>query len=252
MKNFRTYQVMGIMNLTPDSFVQSTRRAGDTMDMLVSRVDEMLADGMDILDLGAESTRPGATALTWREEWERLEHPLRAIRSTHPDLTISIDTYHPETAELAMEAGADIINDISGGSEQMDEVAARAHVPYILTYPEAGNMLDWMMRRTDALHRRGVADVILDPGLGFGKTTAECWQTLRELSQLKILDLPILAGLSRKSMLWRTLGISAEEALNATTAAHMLALEGGANILRAHDVREARECIMLYKEYTKI
>lgn len=246
-------QVMGIVNLTPDSFYVHVE--GEGIERVLAYVEQMVRERVDILDLGAESTRPGFTALTWQEEWERLEAPLRAIRAQYPEIPISIDTYHPETAELAIAAGADIINDISGGCEAMDEVLSRTRVPYILTYNENEDedenhnkdMIAWFAERIDTLHRMQVSDIILDPGFGFGKTTDECWQVLHDMPKLKIFGLPILVGLSHKSMLRRKLGIKADEAANATTAINMRALMLGADILRVHNVKHARECVRLFE-----
>ncbi len=255
-------KVMAILNLTPDSFC----RRCSSIDEAVVLADAVRAldDGADILDLGACSTRPGSDPPDADEEWQRLAAPLRAVRNACPDAVISVDTYRASVAERAIEAGADIINDISGG--QMDDgmfpLMARARVPYILTHLRGtpatmqqhtdyhdlmSEMVDYLQRRLDRLHQSGCADVIIDPGFGFAKTMQQNYHLLRHLNCLKILDAPVLVGLSRKSMLYQAVGTDAEHALNATTAAHMIALCQGADILRVHDVKAARETIKIFK-----
>ena len=262
--------VMAILNCTPDSFVASTRllkgcgaKDANWQDRIVAQAQQALEAGATILDIGGYSTRPGAAVVGEEEEWQRVELALRAIRSCFPRAVLSVDTFRPAVARYVVEEyGVDIINDISGGSEEMYETVARLGVAYILMHmrgtPQTmqqmtdygdvmAEMMAYFQERLDRLHRMGVADVVIDPGFGFAKTVEQNYQVLRRMYELEVLGCPILAGLSRKSMLYKPLEITAEEALNATTAVNMLALQQGAKILRVHDVREAAECIKIWK-----
>ncbi|MDE5704435.1 MAG: dihydropteroate synthase, partial [Bacteroidales bacterium] len=223
-------------------------------------------EGLDILDIGAVSTRPGSHAPTAEEEWRRLAGPLRAIVTRFPDLPVSVDTYRADIARRCVENGADIINDISGGlfDEHMFETVGRLQVPYILMHTSdrpdrmqdapqyadvTADLLRFFSERLDAACLAGISDVIVDPGFGFGKTVAHNFQLLAGMSRFQALGRPVLAGLSRKSMLWKPLQSSPENTLNATTCVNTLALVQGADILRVHDVREAAEAVRLFNLY---
>ncbi|MCQ2369111.1 MAG: dihydropteroate synthase [Paludibacteraceae bacterium] len=235
-----TPKVMGILNLTPDSFYADSRYAFCNV-----------ADS-DIVDIGACSTRPDATPCTEQEELERLKMALPDIKKHLQGKIISIDTFRPKVAEWAIHnIGATIVNDISGGSEEMFELVSELHAAYILTYPygeSVDKMLYWFSKQIDALTDKGVCDIIIDPGFGFGKTQECNFNILHHFNVLKVLRLPILAGISRKSMIYKTLGITPEESLNGTTVLDTLLLDRGADILRVHDVKEAKEVIKLYNK----
>lgn len=258
-------KVMAIVNVTPDSFYTSWGECSD--EVLLSNVQLVIDQGADILDIGACSTRPGSTPVTAEEEWQRLSHALQLIRSHFPKAIVSVDTFRATVAEQALRLGADIINDVCGGNdEEMWKVIARHNVPYILTYAQEiqsqgevkdydytmSHVLDYFQSRLDALHRMGVADVVVDPGFGFGKTVEQNYRILDQLDILSVLHAPILVGISRKSMLYRPLCATPEEVLPATVAANMLALERGAHILRVHDVEAAKQAITVYTLAHKI
>lgn len=258
-------KVMAIVNVTSDSFYTSWGECSD--EVLLSNVQLAIDQGADILDIGACSTRPGSTPVTAEEEWQRLSHALQLIRSHFPKAIISVDTFRATVAEQALRLGADIINDVCGGNdEEMWKVIARHNVPYILTYAQEiqsqgevkdydytmSHVLDYFQSRLDALHRMGVADVVVDPGFGFGKTVEQNYRILDQLDILSVLHAPILVGISRKSMLYKPLYATPEEVLPATVAANMLALERGAHILRVHDVEAAKQAITVYTLAHKI
>lgn len=259
----KTPLVMGIVNVTPDSF--SVHCSSCKEAEVMSVVSGMLQAGADIIDVGGYSTRPGAAFVSGEEEWNRVSVALRAIRSTWSDTVVSLDTFRSAIAQRAIEEyGPLIINDVSGGQwdENMFDVVSRARAPYILTHTRwvtpqqtlspAGDdvvseVLHFLEERLDRLHRMGVADVIVDPGFGLGKTVEESFTLLRELDVFHTLHCPLLAGLSRKSMLFKPLDITPMQALNATTAANTLALAHGADILRVHDVGEACQVVRIYQ-----
>lgn len=258
-------KVMAIVNVTPDSFYTSW--GGFDADTLLYNIQTMIEQGADIIDVGACSTRPNSTPVNAREEWKRLAPVLQLIRTHFPNAILSVDTFRAEIADRAIEAGADIINDVGGGNdEEMWKVIARHNVPYILTYAQEiqsqgevkdydytmSHVLDYFQSRLDALHRMGVADVVVDPGFGFGKTVEQNYRILDQLDILSVLHAPILVGISRKSMLYRPLCATPEEVLPATVAANMLALERGAHILRVHDVEAAKQAIAVYTLAHKI
>lgn len=258
-------KVMAIVNVTSDSFYTSWGKYSD--EVLLSNVQLAIDQGADILDIGACSTRPGSTPVTAEEEWQRLSHALQLIRSHFPKAIVSVDTFRATVAEQALRLGADIINDVCGGNdEEMWKVIARHNVPYILTYAQEiqsqgevkdydytmSHVLDYFQSRLDALHRMGVADVVVDPGFGFGKTVEQNYRILDQLDILSVLHAPILVGISRKSMLYKPLYATPEEVLPATVAANMLALERGAHILRVHDVEAAKQAITVYTLAHKI
>ena len=260
---FSSPLVMGILNVTPDSF--SVHCSSCKEAEVLASVSAMLQAGADMIDVGGYSTRPGAAFVSEEEEWSRLDVALRAIRKTWQDVVISVDTFRSTIARKAIDQyEVQIINDVSGGlwDDRMYEIVSRARVPYILTHtrwvspsqelaPAEDNVVSEVLHffdeRLDMLHRMGVADVIIDPGFGLGKSVEESYTLLREMDVFRTLHCPILAGMSRKSMLFKPLGITPAEALNATTAVNMLALSHGADILRVHDVREARQAVTLYQ-----
>ena len=253
-------RVMAIVNITPDSFYTSW--GDDSLEFLLSKVQILLDQGADILDLGACSTRPGSQPISAEEEWARLEPALIAIRSHFPHAIVSVDTFRSEIAEKAIQLGAHIINDVYGGiaDDRMWEIIAQHKVPYILTYFEdltalqtadgydytMSKMLDFFQSKLDTLHRMGVADVILDPGFGFGKNEQHNYTILREMTILNSIGAPVLVGMSRKSMFYKPLGLTPTEVLPATIAANTIAIEHGAHILRVHDVAAAKQAIAIY------
>ena len=260
-------RVMAIINVSPDSFytsvyenVEATRRLGDEV-VLLDAVQRALDEGADILDIGACSTRPGSTPVDAAVEWERLEWALKLVRSHFPDAVVSVDTFRADVAEKAIGLGANIINDVSGGEadERMWDVVAKHDVPYILTLAQElrkggdkegydytmSEVLRFFEERLDRLHRMGVKDVVLDPGFGFGKTLDDNYTILREMEVLQVLHAPVLVGVSRKSMLYKPLGLEPKDVLSATIAAQVMALERGANILRVHDVAAAKQAIQI-------
>ncbi len=261
--NFSSPVVMGILNVTPDSFAVHCSSCTEA-DISVS-VAQMKQQGVDIIDIGAYSTRPNADFVSVDEEWNRLQVALKTIRATWQDTIISVDTWRAEIAKRAVEEyGADIINDVSGGQwdKDMFDVVAQKKVPYVLTHtywltPQqqkadiahdiVADVLHFLQEQTNRLHQMGVADVILDSGFGLGKTAEESYRLLNNLQVFTVLHCPVLAGLSRKSMLYKPLGITPMEALNATTAANVLALTNGADILRVHDVEAAKQTIEIVK-----
>lgn len=257
-----TPAVMGILNVTPDSFVPQSRM--DSPARAVDLAGQMLGEGATILDIGGHSSRPGATMISQAEESDRVMPTISALRKAFPEAILSVDTFRAELADLAIREGADMINDISGGEgdEGLWEVVAAARVPYILMhmrgnpqtmqgltdYSDVGrDVLDWMIRKIGLLRQFRLHDILVDPGFGFSKTIGQNYRLLNDLHHFQILGLPILVGLSRKSMVWKPLGIDPSGALNGTTAVHMLALQQGARILRVHDVRPAVDVVRLWE-----
>lgn len=250
--------VMAIVNITPDSFYTSWGNKDE--DDLLNQIQEFVDQGADIIDIGACSTRPNSTPVDTTEEWNRLAPALKSIRRHFPKVIISVDTFRAEIAEKAILAGADIINDVYGGDadDKMWEVVAKYHVPYILTCARElpkdskgynytmSHIVDFFQEKLDKLHRMGLADVIIDPGFGFGKTEQQNYTILRQLEVLSILRAPILVGISRKSMLYKPLEKSPSDVLAATIAANTIALEHGASILRVHDVAAAKQAIAIH------
>ena len=238
-------QVMGIINLTPDSFYAASRKQAEGE--IIARCHQILLEGASIIDVGACSTRPGGGLVSEEEEAERLQRGLRLIRREMPDAILSIDTFRPEVARMCIEEyGADIINDVEG-SDEMFQTVARLRTPYIYMSRKA-TVHDILLDFAQTVQRlRDLAqkDIILDPGFGFGKTPEENFQLLRELEKLHVLDLPLLVGMSRKRMVWQTLKVTPDNALNGTTVLNTVALQKGASILRVHDVKEASEAVKL-------
>jgi dihydropteroate synthase len=254
--------VMGILNATPDSFYDKGR--GNDMSSLLHRAEEMLEEGAAILDIGGASTKPGAAIISADEELRRVIPVVEAITKQFPAAWLSIDTYHAEVAREAVQAGVSIVNDVSSGNIDpgMLQTVAALKVPYIAMHmqgtpetmqqdPQYSDVVtevyDYLRNICDKCSDAGIADIIIDPGFGFGKTTEHNYALLNNLHTLRMLGRPVLAGLSRKSMICRPLHISPENALNGTTALHIVALQQGANILRVHDVKEAIEVIKLFK-----
>jgi dihydropteroate synthase len=255
--------VMGIINTSPDSFYQGSRFTGT--DSLLHQAELMLKQGADIIDIGGQSTRPGSARITADEELQRVSGAIEVLHKNFPEAIISIDTYWSRVAEEAVLSGASIINDISAATvdEKILEVAARYQTPYCCMHmpgnpdtmhqvPAYENLmreiLDYFIRKIELCRKAGIKDVIIDPGFGFGKTAAQNFELIRRLHIFKILQAPILVGVSRKSTIWKTLGITAGEALNGTTVLHTIALQNGASILRVHDVKEAVEAVKLVAE----
>lgn len=262
---FNRPAVMGIVNVTPDSFFAGSRVPADSV---TARVSEMMAQGADIIDLGGYSSRPGADTVTAEEELARLVPAIAAIRERFPDIPVSVDTFRADVARECIAQGADIINDIGGGDldPEMFGTIADLRVPYILMHMRGTpatmqSLTDYddvvadVMRdlafKTDRLHQLGVNDVIIDPGFGFAKTVDQNYRLLAALGMFREIGCPVLAGVSRKTMIWKELGIHPDEALNGTTAINMIALMNGADILRVHDVRECAETVRLFCAYQR-
>jgi len=254
--------VMGIVNLNNDSFYKPSRY--ETLDSLRAYIDKALEEGMSIIDLGVFSSRPGAELGTADAETARLIPILKELRKVYPKVFISIDTYHSKVAKQAEEEGANMINDISGGSidKEMFDVISNSNIPYVLMHMQGipGTMqenpsyknvtyeiLQYLIQLSRDLRNKGAYQIVIDPGFGFGKTIAQNFQLLDQLHTFKILNHPILVGLSRKSMIYKTLESDSFEALNGTTSLHTIALERGAKILRAHDVKQAHEAVLLHQ-----
>ncbi|ABG60463.1 Dihydropteroate synthase [Cytophaga hutchinsonii ATCC 33406] len=261
-----TPRVMGILNITPDSFYDGG--TNNTQETALQKVREMLQAGADMIDIGGYSSRPNAEDISITEEIMRVEPVIKAIRNEFPLVWLSIDTFRSEVARKAIEAGVDIINDISGGKADPEifQVAAQAQVPYCMMHMKGTpqtmlretayeditlDIIGFFEKQIQLAREKGVKDIILDPGFGFAKTAVQNFELLRRMDALKVFNLPILAGVSRKSMIYKTLGVKPQEALNGTTALHVLALQKGAGILRVHDVTEAREVITLLKNYSR-
>lgn len=255
-------KIMGILNLTPDSFYDGGKYR--TLTEIIAHVDNMIEEGADIIDIGAYSSRPGAKHITEKEELARLEHVVESIRTNYPEQILSVDTFRSGIAKKVIkELEIDMINDISAGNldSKMYDVIAEAQVPYIVMHMPGDpqtmqqrtsysdllkDILSFMGEKISLLRSKGIHDIIIDPGIGFGKTIDQNYELLANLQVFEMLEEPLLVGISRKSMIYRTLNISPEEALNGTTALHMHALLAGANILRVHDVKEARQTTELF------
>ena len=235
--------VMGILNVTPDSFYAGSRK--QTEQEIVERARQIVTEGGAIIDVGAYSTRPGAQDVPESEEMERLRFGLGIVRRELPDSIVSVDTFRPDVARMAVEEfGADIVNDVSEGGTAMFRMVSNLRVPYILMsqQPTMREMLLSFAENVQQLRDFGAKDIILDPGFGFGKTLEQNYQVMGELEKLLVMELPLLVGVSRKSMIFKLFGITPNESLNGTTALNTIALMKGTSILRVHDVREAVEC----------
>ena len=245
-------QVMGILNVTPDSFYSESR--AQTEREIVVRAHELMKQGASIIDVGACSTRPGSTLASEEEEMQRLRLGLRTVRSEMPEAVLSIDTFRPNVARMAVEEfGADIINDVSGGNDDMFRLVAKMGVPYVLSSVDGTmrQMLLTFAEKVQQLRDLGQKDIILDPGFGFGKTLEQNYEIMNHLEQLLVMELPLLVGVSRKSMIFRRLETSPAESLNGTTVLNTISLMKGASILRVHDVREAVECVKIWEGVRK-
>lgn len=257
-------KVMGILNLTPDSFFEGSRVAKKS-DAILFSAEKMIREGTDFLDLGGYSTRPGAIDISTSEEIDRIVPAVELIRKEFPEVLISVDTFRSKVAQAAVSEGADIINDISAGNldEEMLPLVAKLGVPYIAMHMKGNpqnmqsltnysdiltEILYYFAEKVDLIKKLGIKDVIIDPGFGFAKTVEQNFSLLKNLKSFEALGFPLLAGLSRKSMIYKTLQTDAANALNGTTALNMFALLQGANILRVHDVKEAKETIKLYEQ----
>jgi dihydropteroate synthase len=253
-------KVMGILNTTPDSFYEQSR-VGNSQ-LLIDRAGKMLEDGAAILDIGGQSTRPGAEIVGVEEELTRLLPAIQLLKSTFPEAILSVDTFYAAVALASVSAGASMVNDVSGGEDPaMFQTISNLQVPYVLMH-RPGNSLEMQQKanyddvvlsicnyfssRLNLLRALGVADVVLDPGFGFGKLLAHNYELLKNLEAFKIFELPLMIGVSRKKMVQQVVNKDASGSLNGTTAAHMAALLKGANLLRVHDVAEAKECIDIF------
>ena len=239
-------QVMGILNVTPDSFFAGSRM--QTEQAIAGRANQIVAEGAAMIDVGGCSTRPGSEPVSEAEEMQRLRLALGVVRREQPHAVVSVDTFRPDVARMAVEEfGADIINDVSEGSVEMFRMIARLRVPYILmsVQPNLRDMLLAFAREVQQLRDFGVKDIILDPGFGFGKTVAQNYEVMSQLERLLVMDLPLLVGISRKSMIFKLLGLTPDESLNGTSVLNTIALMKGASILRVHDVKEAVECVRI-------
>lgn len=259
--------VMGIVNITPDSFYSGSRT--EQADEIARRVDSLLDNGADWIDVGGYSSRPGGADISADKEYSRLERALEVIRRDHPDTIISVDTFRADVARKCVENwGVEIINDISGGKldTEMWDTVDDLRCVYVLMHMRGtpstmqeltdykdvtADVISELAFLLDELRQKGVADVIIDPGFGFAKNTEQNFRILRDLDEFRVLGCPILAGISRKSMIWRTLDSTPEESLNGTTALNMACLMKGASILRVHDAKEASECVRLFEAITR-
>ena len=261
-------KVMGILNVTPDSFFSGSRK--QTEQEIADRCNQIIAEGGDIIDVGAFSTRPGAPEVSETEEMERLRYGLNILRREQPDAVVSVDTFRPDVARMAVEEyGAAIVNDVSEGGitgvankplgwtqgdyPEIFTMVARLGVPYILmsVKPNIKEMLLGFAHEVQQLRDLGVKDIILDPGFCFGKNLDDNYRLMEEIDKLKVLGLPLLVGVSRKSMIFKLIGGDPTTSLNGTTVLHTISLMKGANILRVHDVKEAAECVAIFERLKK-
>ena len=260
--------VMGILNVTPDSFYDGGAYTSESA--ILKRAAQILNEGGQFIDIGAMSTRPGAVEISLQEELDRLLSAVRAVKEKFPEASISVDTYRSEVVKAVFnEIGGFVVNDISGGTfdPEMFETVGGLHLPYILMHSKGKSeemqngpvyedvfkeVVLFLAAQVQKLKLLGVCDIIIDPGFGFGKTAEHNYELLNHLNAFKIFELPILVGVSRKAMIWRALGISPDESLNGTTVLNTLALAGGCDILRVHDVKEAVETIKLISKIKSI
>lgn len=260
-------QIMGILNVTPDSFFAESRTSDD--EQIAARVKQMMDEGADMIDIGGYSSRPGADDVSPQEEMERLRRGLRIVRKLYPDVPISVDTFRADVARMCIEEeGADLINDIAAGmmDRQMFKTVARLGVPYIMMHmqgspetmqldPHYNNLRREVMlyfaERIDRLCQMGAKDIIIDPGFGFGKTVEHNYELMNHLEDFSVFNLPILVGISRKSMIYKLIGGTPQTSLNGTTVLNTIALTKGAHILRVHDVKQAVEAKRIWQATTK-
>ena len=264
LMDLSTPKVMGILNVTPDSFYAGSRK--ETTSDIVNRVEQIITEGADMIDIGAYSSRPNAEHVSTKEEMARLRKGLEAIREVAPEAIVSVDTFRADVASMCVEEyGAALINDISGGQmdERMFDTVARLDVPYIMMHMQGTpqdmqqhihydhirmEIMQYFALRVQDLHARGVKDIIIDPGFGFGKTLAHNYELFKHLVDFKLFELPLLVGISRKSMIYKLLDSSPEEALNGTTVLNTIALTKGADILRVHDVKACVEAVRIFNQ----
>ena len=255
-----TPAIMGILNLTDDSFYDGGQH--NSIKKALLQTEKMLDDGANIIDIGAYSSRPKSTHISLNEEWQRLEKTLQIINKEFPQAIVSVDTFRSEIARRSVDNGADLINDISAGNLDLEmfDTVAELHVPYIIMHMQGTpqsmqdnphynciekEVVNYFYVKIKTLQQKGVNNIIIDPGFGFGKTLEHNYQLLNNLEELHTLELPLLVGISRKSMIYKVLETDAKNSLNGTTAIHSLCLSKGASILRVHDVKEAVECVKL-------
>jgi len=259
--SFDTPRVMGVINITPDSFYKGSRYTDEAS--ILAAAGKMVGDGADFIDIGGYSSRPGAESVSEEEEKSRVLPAIKLVSSAFPQAVISVDTFRAAVAREAVDkCGAHIINDISGGEADRDmfPLIKELNVPYVLMHMQGtpstmqknpvyddivADILQWFGKKIVELHASGVKDIILDPGFGFGKTIANNFELLRRLKEFSVPDLPVMAGLSRKSMIWKTLNITPSDSANGTTVLNTIALLNGADILRVHDVKEAKQAVEL-------
>lgn len=254
--------VMGIINITPDSFYSESRKQSENE--ILSSVEKMIFDGADIIDLGAYSSRPQSIDISIDEEWKRLEHIIPLIVKNFPNSIISVDTFRADIAEKALDSGVDMINDISGGSldAKMFPLIAKRNCAYVLMHMKGTpqtmqelnqynnltqDIFEYFEEKISLLQSLNFHKIIIDPGFGFAKNISQNFELLANINQFESLGIPLLIGISRKSMIYKSLSITAEESLNGTTALNMYSLEKGAKVLRVHDVKEAVECVKLWQ-----
>lgn len=264
--DFNTPKILGILNITPDSFYDGGTLKNEND--ILKRAIKMIEEGADFIDIGGYSSRPDATDISIEKEINRVVPVIKALKKEIPAILISIDTFRSEVAHRALDAGACVVNDISAGNldAKMMETVAKYQVPYIMmhmkgtpqtmkqlcTYENISKEINYYFSEKIAQARAlGINDIIADPGFGFAKNQDQNFELLNNFELLQFLEIPLLAGISRKSMIYKTLNISAQEALNGTTALHMIALQKGASILRVHDVKPAKECIQLFEKLRK-
>jgi dihydropteroate synthase len=264
--NLNSAVVMGIINITPDSFFEGHLNKKESEILLIA--ERMIKNGASILDIGGQSTKPGSKRISADEEILRVIPAIDLIRKNFPEIIISIDSYYSKVAAHAIESGADMVNDVSAGNldEEMIQTVGKLKVPYVCMHmqgtPETMQqnpiydnivleVVQFFAKKIEACRKAGINDIIIDPGFGFGKTLEHNFTLLREMKSLQILDCPVLAGVSRKGMIYKTLSTTPENALNGTTVANTLALINGAKILRVHDVKEAKEAITIYNAFNQ-
>lgn len=264
LMNLSTPKVMGILNVTPDSFYAGSRK--ETTSDIAYRVEQIITEGADMIDIGAYSSRPNAEHVSTKEEMARLRKGLEIIREVAPEAIFSVDTFRADVASMCVEEyGAALINDISGGQmdERMFDTVARLNVPYIMMHMQGTpqdmqlhihynhlrmEIMQYFALKVQELYARGVKDIIIDPGFGFGKTLAHNYELFKHLEDFKLFGLPLLVGISRKSMIYKLLDSSPEEALNGTTVLNTIALTKGADILRVHDVKACVEAVRIFNQ----
>ena len=264
LMNLSTPKVMGILNVTPDSFYAGSRK--ETTSDIAYRVEQIITEGADMIDIGAYSSRPNAEHVSTKEEMARLRKGLEIIREVAPEASVSVDTFRADVASMCVEEyGAALINDISGGQmdERMFDTVARLNVPYIMMHMQGTpqdmqlhihynhlrmEIMQYFALKVQELYARGVKDIIIDPGFGFGKTLAHNYELFKHLEDFKLFGLPLLVGISRKSTIYKLLDSSPEEALNGTTVLNTIALTKGADILRVHDVKACVEAVRIFNQ----